>query len=159
MTTDLHLAVEGVLASVEQRYTPRRRALVRALAAAGKPLTLPDVLAAEPTLVQSSAYRNLAVLEAAGVVHRVIGPASDFARYELAEGLTEHHHHLVCTGCGAVADVSIPHKLERAIERAIGELAETEGFEVDAHRLDLLGRCRPCASGSATTREAELRQA
>ena len=48
-------------------------------------------------------YRNLVVLEQAGVVRRVTS-TDDFARYELAEDLTEHHHHLICSSCGTVDD-------------------------------------------------------
>jgi Fe2+ or Zn2+ uptake regulation protein len=136
------------LAGVDQRYTAGRRALVEALNVAGRPLTLPDILAAAPDMAQSSAYRNLAVLEGAGVVHRVVGPG-DFARYELAEDLTEHHHHLVCSECGSIVDVSIPARLERALDRTLYALADEQGFEVDAHRLDLLGRCAACVSRRA----------
>ena len=46
------------------------------------------------------------MLEQAGVVHRVVA-TDEFTRYELAEDLTEHHHHLICSSCGAVADFTI----------------------------------------------------
>ena len=143
MSADLHAAVAAYLAKVDQRYTSGRRALVEALDAAGRPVTLPDILSAAPGLAQSSAYRNLAVLEQAGVVLRVVG-AGDFARYELAEELTEHHHHLVCGECGSVVDVAVPAPVERALERALDQIGASVGFEVDAHRLDVLGRCRDC---------------
>lgn len=145
MSADLHAAVEAELAKVEQRYTAGRRAIVDALDAAGGPVTLPEVLSAVPGLAQSSAYRNLSVLEQAGVVLRVLGPG-DFARYELSEELTEHHHHLVCRECGSVADVAVPARVERALERALAQLGTTVGFDVDTHRLDVLGRCRDCVS-------------
>lgn len=160
MSAELHAAVADYLAKVEQRYTSGRRALVDALDAAGGPVTLPDILSAAPGLAQSSAYRNLAVLEQAGVVLRVVGPG-DFARYELAEELTEHHHHLVCGECGSVVDVAVPARVERALERALDQLGATAGFEVDTHRLDVLGRCRDCVSAgiSASHRRAPARDA
>jgi Fe2+ or Zn2+ uptake regulation protein len=151
VSADLHASVAVYLAGVDQRYTAGRRALVTALKAAGRPITLPDILAAVPGVPQSSAYRNLAVLEGAGVVHRVMGPG-DFARYELAEDLTEHHHHLVCSECGSVVDVSMPARLERALEKTLEALATEAGFEVDAHRLDLLGRCAACVTSRASGR-------
>ena len=40
------------------------------------------------SLAQSSAYRNLVVLEQAGAVNRIV-TADDFARFELAQDLTE----------------------------------------------------------------------
>jgi Fe2+ or Zn2+ uptake regulation protein len=61
---------------------------------------------------QSSVYRNLSVLEQVGAVRRVI-TEEGIARYELAEDLTTHHHHLVCRVCGAVEDVTMPSSLER----------------------------------------------
>ena len=107
------------------------------------PLSVPEVRAADPDLPQSSVYRNLGVLETAGVARRVLG-VDDFARYELAEDLTEHHHHLVCTSCGAVTDVQLSTKLERSMERAIQEIASDTGFRPAGHRLDLVGLCATC---------------
>ena len=118
--------------------------LVEVLASAGRPLTIADVMASAPTLPQSSAYRNLAILEQAGAVHKVV-TNEEFARYELAEDLTEHHHHLVCTSCGAIEDIDIPGTLERGIERAVGKLAEDSDFTHVAHRLDLMGLCPKCS--------------
>mgnify|MGYP005818249291 CR=1 FL=1 len=146
MVGDLHDTVANRLHRVGQRYTEGRRALVEVLAGADRPLTLPDVLAASrEELAQSSAYRNLGVLEQAGVVLRVAGPASgDHARYELAEDLTGHHHHLVCTRCGAVTDVTVPERVERAVARAFEEIVAGTGFHLEGHRLDLVGVCTRC---------------
>ena len=66
-----------------------------------------DVVSGRSAPPQSSAYRNLAVLEHAGVVRRVI-TEGEFARFELTEELTEHHHHLICSRCGRVEDVTVP---------------------------------------------------
>ena len=85
---DLDRDVAGRLAAHDQRYTSGRRTLVGALADAGGPITLPELLALQPSLAQSSAYRNLGVLEVAGVVRRLVHGA-DRAHYELAEELTQ----------------------------------------------------------------------
>ena len=91
-------------------------ALVAALERARTPLSTAEIVRAR-TGPQSSVYRNLAVLEHAGVVRRVI-TEGEFARYELAEELTEHHHHLICSNCGKVEDVTIPPDLETTMDRA-----------------------------------------
>ena len=83
------------LRGVGQRLTSNREALVDTLADATRPLTIPEILDRRKRLAQSSVYRNLVVLEDAGIVHRVLG-AGEFARWELAEDLTGHHHHLIC---------------------------------------------------------------
>jgi len=142
-TTDLHRDVAGLLARVDQRYTARRRALVDVLARAGRPVTIGDIAELKPDLPRSSVYRNLVDLELAGVVCR-IQASDEFARYELVEALTGHHHHLVCLGCGTVQDMSPPAALERSVARAIEELTGHDGFTVQSHRLDLLGLCPAC---------------
>ncbi len=141
---ELHETVEERLHRVGQRYTPNRRALVDALLGARGPVSIGDLLVGRRALPQSSAYRNLAVLEDAGVIRRVITD-DDFARFELDEGLTQHHHHLVCSHCGRVEDVAIPMNVERSIGRSLDRLATGAGFASVGHRLDLIGRCRSCA--------------
>jgi Fe2+ or Zn2+ uptake regulation protein len=141
---ELHDTVAARLRRVDQRYTNGRRTLIGVLAGTDRPLAIPDILGHSPSLSQSSVYRNLVVLEEAGVVHRV-ATAGEFSRYELAEDLTEHHHHLVCVGCGSVADVVVPRRVEQAVQRAAVELAGDANFTLEGHRLDLVGRCADCA--------------
>lgn len=142
MADDLHHAIAARLQADGQRYTSGRRRLVSALVAAGRPLTAAEVLA-DAELAQSSAYRNLAVLEEAGVVHRLV-TADDTARFELSEDLTGHHHHLMCSVCGEVVDIEVPPGLEEQITELADEAGRRHGFRVEHHRLDLLGVCTRC---------------
>lgn len=145
MVDDLHTAVAGRLRADGQRYTANRRAVVEVLEATDRPLTIAEILA-HRRLAQSSVYRNLVVLEDAGIAHRVVS-TDDFARYELAEDLTDHHHHhLICAGCGVVADFTVAPGLERTLEGAMAEVADLTGFTPEHHRLDLVGRCADCAA-------------
>jgi Fur family transcriptional regulator, ferric uptake regulator len=141
---ELHATVARRLRHDGQRYTAQRRALVEVLDAAGAPLTLPQLLEHSTGLAQSSAYRNLAVLERAGVAHRIV-TTGDHARWELSEDLTaHHHHHLICTGCGDVADFTVPTDVERRIDSALAHVATDAGFDAAQHRLDLVGLCANC---------------
>lgn len=144
MPADLHEITSERLVAEGQRYTRNRRAIVAILGAADRPLALAEVLELGDDLAQSSVYRNLAVLEDAGVVRRVAA-ADEFARYELAEDLTGHHHHLLCSGCGAVTDFTLPDDLERTVEAALTSVAAEAGFRGAHHRLDLVGLCARCA--------------
>jgi Fur family transcriptional regulator, ferric uptake regulator len=144
MSTDLHATAASRLREDDQRYTPRRRALVELLNEVDQPLTIPQLMERRPALAQSSVYRNLAVLERAGVVHRIL-TSDEFARYELAEDLTEHHHHLICETCGDVTDFTVPPAVEHDVEAALAAVAARAGFEVHHHRLDLVGTCPRCA--------------
>jgi Fe2+ or Zn2+ uptake regulation protein len=128
-----------------QRYTDNRRRLVALLATSEAPLTIPEILAGHPDLAQSSVYRNLAVLERAGLVHRIV-TTDDWARYELDHTLTHHHHHLICSTCGVVRDFTVSPRLERSIDDALAKVASAAGFHLEHHRLDLLGQCEECAA-------------
>ena len=136
-------AASAKLRAVGQRYTSQRRALVALLSGAGSPLPVPAILEAGGGITQSSAYRNLAVLEHAGVLRRVVTD-EDFARYEPTEELMGHHHHLVCSICGRVEDVAISADVEAQLDRSLDRLARGAGFVSVSHRLDLIGICRDC---------------
>lgn len=143
MTTDLHDLAATRLRADGQRYTSGRRALVELLREVGHPATIPQLLEQRREIAQSSAYRNLAVLERAGVVQRIV-TSDEFARYELAEDLTDHHHHLICSSCGEVNDFTVPDAVEQRLEAALSAVAERAGFQTTGHRLDLVGTCAGC---------------
>lgn len=144
MTSEIHVTVASRLRRDGQRFTKGRQALVDVLEAAGRPLTLPEILAADDSVAQSSAYRNLTVLERADVVRR-IATSGEWARFELAEDLTEHHHHLICGSCGTVEDFTVGDELEAAVDRALHRIARRRGFTPEHHRLDLVGTCADCS--------------
>lgn len=135
--------VAALLRRADQRYTSGRRRLVAILQSGGGPLTITQILAADDSLAQSSVYRNLSILEEVGAVVRIM-TRDDFARYELAEHLTEHHHHLICSSCGDVADFSLDSGTETSLDRALQQAARRAGFSCDSHRLDLVGTCAAC---------------
>jgi Fur family transcriptional regulator, ferric uptake regulator len=144
----LYKEVAARLLAAGQRFTTNRRTIVDALIGGDRPLSIPEIL--ESTrLPQSSLYRNLTVLEAANVVTRVI-TTDEWGRFELSEELTGHHHHLVCSQCGAVTDVTIPDDVESDLDRALEKLATRAGFELSHHRLDLVGLCASCQLSQTT---------
>jgi Fur family ferric uptake transcriptional regulator len=145
MSADLHQIAALRVVGDRQRYTSMRRQLVEILCGAEHPITIPDILRLHPHLAQSSVYRNLAVLEQAGVITRVV-THDEWARFELAEDLGGHHHHLICEECGTVRDVVVSDTVEAALDHSLGELAAVNGFELRHHRLDLIGVCEACRS-------------
>lgn len=142
-TTELDRAVTQQLADHDLRYTTGRRAIIAGLHEAAGPVTLPELLEASSDLAQSSAYRNLSLLEEAGVVRR-LAHGGEYARYELSEALTEHHHHLICENCGSVADVVLDAAVEHALDEALHRLEASEGFVAAHHTLDVYGLCANC---------------
>lgn len=146
------------LGGFDQRYTPVRRALVTTLAAAGRPLSIPEIIEANQALPQSSAYRNVTALIEAGVVRRVTG-VDDHGRFELAEELAGHHHHLACARCGTVEDVLPSARLERAMNDAARVVAEEQGYLVTGHQFDLVGICPTCQKTTGTSTMQHARRA
>jgi Fur family transcriptional regulator, ferric uptake regulator len=116
---------------------------VELLAITARPVTIPELLELGARQSQSSLYRNLAVLEQAGTVHRMTS-TDDVSRYELTEELIEHHHHVVCSVCGHVEDVTLPVEVERTLTAAAERAAGEHGYTIETHRFELVGRCRGC---------------
>jgi Fur family transcriptional regulator, ferric uptake regulator len=144
MSDDVHATIEERLRRARQRYTAGRRDLVDSLLRAGRPVTIPELDAHGATQSQSSLYRNLAVLEQCGAVHR-LASTDELTRYELTEELSEHHHHVVCTHCGRLEDVVLPPAIEQSLRAAADSAAAQHDFRVEEHRLELIGACQACA--------------
>ncbi len=140
---DVDQLVASQLQVVGQRYTNSRRRLVSILLHSSKPVTISQILKTDKNLAQSSVYRNLGVLEEAGAVIR-IATNDDYAHYELAEHILDHHHHLICSPCGEILDFHLSDSIERALEISLQQVADQFDFVVDSHRLDLIGTCTSC---------------
>ncbi|WP_323792249.1 Fur family transcriptional regulator [Nocardioides sp.] len=85
-------------------------------------------------------YDVLRALTNAGLVRR-IQPSNSVARYEARVG--DNHHHVVCRGCGSIADVDC----------AVGETpcltaTDDHGFVIDEAEVIYWGRCPACTAGS-----------
>ena len=139
-----HDQVRSRLASRDIRYTPGRRRVVTALLDAGGPRSaaeLHDDL--NRHLPLSSLYRSLAVMSDALVLdpHNA---TKGLTRYELAEWLQGHHHHLVCIDCGSVEDIEIPDPVESNLKGLIAVITADREFASTGHSLEIDGRCRRC---------------
>jgi Fur family ferric uptake transcriptional regulator len=87
---------------------------------------------------QSTIYRTLDALEAAGlVVHSHLGHGP--AVYHLAS--EAEHQHVVCRRCGATASVPAA-----GIATWLEELEKTTGFIIDPTHFAVTGLCPSCAA-------------
>ncbi|WP_153505290.1 Fur family transcriptional regulator [Cumulibacter manganitolerans] len=87
-------------------------------------------------------YDVLRALTDAGLVRR-IQPAGSLARYELR--VRDNHHHVVCRGCGIIADVDC------AVGHAPCLTASNDhGFVVDEAEVVYWGTCPDCAADRAS---------
>lgn len=96
------------------------------------------VRAALPEVSRQAVYDVLAALTDAGLLRR-IQPSGSVARYE--SRVSDNHHHIVCRGCGAIADVDC----------AVGETpclsaAVDHGFVLDEAEVIYWGLCPACTT-------------
>lgn len=89
---------------------------------------------------QSAVYRNLAALEAEGVVTRTVREGSREAYFRYA-GATpcRDRVHLSCTRCGNTFHIE-----DKKTEQTLSLALRTEGFSLDTHRTVLYGVCKTC---------------
>jgi Fur family ferric uptake transcriptional regulator len=137
-------AIAALLRDRGIRFTPARRLVARALARATGPQGAGELhTALRGHLPLSSLYRTLSVLEEARVLAKE-HDGSGVARYELAEWLLGHHHHLVCVSCGEVRDVDLDPPTEDAVARLVEDIARRAGYRATGHRIDIEGTCASC---------------
>jgi Fur family ferric uptake transcriptional regulator len=123
------------------RLTEPRRAIARSVAEQAGQFTAEAVWEqVRPRGVgRATVFRTLDTLAELGVLSRM--HVDGCHRYTVCD--LAHHHHLVCSACGRVAEVDA-HEIEREIRR----LAERHGFRLERHQLEFVGRCAPCQASA-----------
>jgi Fe2+ or Zn2+ uptake regulation protein len=143
--SEIDEVIKRRLAERDVRYTGGRRSVVRAMHQSSGPRSAAELAERLEDVPLSSLYRTLTILDEAGVVERHHDPGG-VARFELAEWIAGHHHHVVCQVCGLVEDVDVDAAAEIAVSELVGRLAERAGFEAKSHVLEVLGVCSRCRS-------------
>jgi Fur family ferric uptake transcriptional regulator len=133
--------IAGILRDNGYKLTPQRHALLKVIAAQRDHLS-PDKLYEKaqteyPGIGRVTVYRTLELLDRLNLVchvHSAVG-CHDY----MMRGPVEHHHHLICSGCGRAIDfINCDLKdLER-------QLSVETGFEIRGHLLELYGVCSRC---------------
>ncbi|MBB4139733.1 Fur family ferric uptake transcriptional regulator [Microbacterium invictum] len=139
-----HPAAADVLRGAGLRVTESRTAVFESLAArphASADAVFADIEQKLPRTSRQSVYNALSDFTAAGLVRR-IEPAGQPMRFELR--VDDNHHHLICTGCGAVED----------IDCAVGHApcltpATTHGYAISTAEVTYWGLCPSCAAEAA----------
>jgi Fur family ferric uptake transcriptional regulator len=140
----LEIEIEQRLGEHAIRLTQARRRTLLALAVADGPRSAAELHEdLDRAIPLSTLYRSLAVLEKTGVLVPHLGQRG-VARYELAEWLQGHHHHLVCIQCGAVDDISLPDPYEARVAELVASIGSIGGFKPLNHTLEIEGRCARC---------------
>lgn len=131
--------LEEKLKENDLKVTKARLEILRFLENKNRPFTINDLkrIKALKEVNESSLYRNLAKFEETGIIHQ-IPSAGEFQIYEKSEGV-DHHPHITCVSCQTVSCLS---SIE--IDKKLKELAQTAGFKLQGHSLELTGVCKKC---------------
>ncbi|MBK4346413.1 Fur family transcriptional regulator [Lacisediminihabitans changchengi] len=121
------------------RVTDGRVALLRSIEFA--PHSNADTLwrmmrAQVPRISVQSVHNVLADLTAAGLLRR-IEPAGSAALYERRIG--DNHHHVVCSSCGAVADIDCVHGDAPCLTPG-----DAAGYTIQQAEVTFWGTCADC---------------
>jgi Fur family transcriptional regulator, peroxide stress response regulator len=132
-----HEALAEACHAAGLRVTPQRLAVLRVLMRShdhpAPEAVFQRVRDDLPSVSLGTVYKVLASLEAAGLASRV-GVPGDANRYDAN---LAPHHHLICTGCGDVADLEHP-GLAPVLPRQLG------GFVPREARVQIFGLCAGC---------------
>ncbi|UGS37147.1 Fur family transcriptional regulator [Capillimicrobium parvum] len=124
-----------------QRVTPQRLTIARVVRELDRHVTAEQVLTAVsdrlPGVSLPTVYATLELLEELGSVRRVSAGGGAV----LYDPRTHPHHHVVCTRCGAVADIDAP-----LDDEAVITAARDAGFEPERADTVVHGICMACRS-------------
>ncbi len=123
------------------RFTPQREMILEVLHHTPAHSTVEEIYSQVQEVSSrvdiATLYRTLELLKELEFVN-VIDVGAHGRRYELV-GVNPPHPHLVCRSCGSILDLD-PEELFPLAEG----LDRAHGFEAEANRLTILGRCAIC---------------
>lgn len=133
-----------VIAALEDgghRITGPRRRVASAVAAKSRGFTAEELAAELPEVGRATVYRTIRLLLDAGVICKLTLP--DGAPVYSTSRI-EHHHHSICTVCGAVTEFR-----DTTVERVLRSIAREIDGEIVGHRMEFFIRCRACRDDAA----------
>ena len=140
-------SISSILRQNRYKLTPQRRAILNTIAGNHDHLTPAEIYdrvrEEYPHIGLVTIYRTLDVLSELGLICEVHSGGN--CRSYLMRRPREHHHHLVCSDCGMVADFTDCDLCE--LEQ---RLSRETGFRIEGHLLEFSGRCRTCRQASTS---------
>jgi Fur family ferric uptake transcriptional regulator len=119
------------------RVTPSRRAVIAAVLQQEGHFAVDDLLHRCRGAGRATVFRTIRLLTELGVVCRVL--LDDGTLHYRVSERSQHHHHLVCIGCGSVRDLD-----DCSVTDLVRDLSNASGYEIDGHWLEFYGHCSAC---------------
>jgi Fur family ferric uptake transcriptional regulator len=129
------------LESHQHRITAPRMAVIGVIATMPGHFTAEALAARVRGVGRATVFRTLKLLVDEGVVCRVL---LDDGKLHYRLSRSPHHHHLVCTECGAIEDF-----MNCDVRDVIDEMSRRTGYLIESHWLELYGRCGKCRANAS----------
>ena len=140
----IKLTENKIISLLRQRgykLTEQRRQVITAITLSHEHLTpaaiYQKVHQQYPGIGRVTIYRTLDILAELGLICEVHAEGS--CRSYLLRRPYEHHHHLLCSDCGAVVDFT-----DCDLNELAHNLSRKTGFNIDGHLLEFSGHCPNC---------------
>ena len=133
------MADHTLLEKLEQhgyKLTAPRLKLLTAILSDGQQFTAEEIYSRVPSVGRATVYRTIKLMVDLGVLCKLTLDDGT-PRYRLSH--RSHHHHLICTTCGIVADFQ-----RCTVDDVIGALKRATGYQVEGHRIEVYGVCPEC---------------
>lgn len=135
-------SIQKDLKSKGFRSTKLRTAILKILVEAQQPISAMEIMDSLNNMAlhpnKTSVYRETDKLLAESVIIEV-DLLDGKKRYELHKA-GFHHHHIICTKCGAISCIDMDKDLE-LVER---DIEKNTGFKIQSHLLEFFGLCSRC---------------
>jgi Fur family ferric uptake transcriptional regulator len=131
-----HLKSKGL------KVTRQRELILESFLKTGKHIGVEELLLQvrrrSPTIGNATVYRTMKLFVEAGIAEeRRFSTGATL--YEAHDGDEHHHDHLICTSCERIFEFE-----NEEIEKLQDEVAESHGFRLTHHKMELYGVCRDC---------------
>jgi Fur family ferric uptake transcriptional regulator len=125
------------------KYTKQREVILQTLYSSDSHLTSEELYnkirkeRPECKIGIATVYRTLSLLEGEHFIVGLSTSDADAKRYELA--YKKHHDHIICTDCGQIKEF-----VDNEIENRQEQVAESLGFSIKRHSMQIYGVCGDC---------------
>jgi Fur family ferric uptake transcriptional regulator len=131
-----------ILQDAGYRVTRPRRVVVEAVQRTTRAFTADELLhdldRERSGVGRATVFRTLDLLVQHGQLDRLHRPDGCHT-YVLSQGGDRHHHHLICSDCGAVVEFE-----DCTVAPLLEDLGRRTDFQISGHWLEVFGRCSAC---------------
>lgn len=128
--------INTLLRNGELKITKARQVILDVFLNSKKPISVKEIKSKLKDMDEVTIYRNIEILASSGLISR-IAISNERAYFE---HVNDHHHHVVCTVCGAIEDIH-----DCVVPTTTLVLKKAKSFsKIISHSLEFFGVCKTC---------------